>query len=78
MGPKRGQLTIRWNDYHEITFTKDGREYRGSYRTQQGKSPGIEVSYGGASKYALLHANPPETLARIMVLELAREQNDES
>ena len=66
---------MRWNDYQDIIFTKDGKEYRGRYRTQQGKSPGIEVSYGGASKYALLHASPPETLARIMVLELASEQN---
>jgi hypothetical protein len=32
------------------------------------------VSYGGASKYTLLHASPPETLARMIVLELVREQ----
>lgn len=65
---------MRWSDYHDIIFTKDGKEYRGRYRTDNAKARGIEVSYGGASKYALLHASPPEVLARLMVLELAREQ----
>ncbi len=35
----------RWNSYNDIVFIKDGREYRGSYRTDRAKSPGVEVSY---------------------------------
>lgn len=65
---------MSWTDYHDIVVRKDGEEYRGRYRTDRAKAPGIEVCYGGASKYTLLHASPPDTLARIMMRELIEEQ----
>ena len=65
---------MRWNDYNDIIFTKGGREYRGRYRTSKGKFPMVEVSYGWGSKAAVIHSSPPEQLARLMVLELAAEQ----
>ena len=68
-------MAKRWSNYHDIVVTKDGKEHKGRYRTDRAKSPGIEVSYGSAiPKYALLHASPAETLARLLMLELIAEQ----
>ena len=64
----------RWSDDHDIVVEKDGKQYGGHYRTDNCKSPGIKVYYGGVSRYAFLHAHPPELLARLLLLELVREQ----
>ncbi len=67
-------MAKRWSSYHDIVVTKDGKEHKGRYRTDRGKSPGIEVSLEGEWKYGLLHASPPEGLARLIMLELITEQ----
>jgi hypothetical protein len=67
-------MAKRWSSYYDIVVTKDGKEYKGRYRTDRAKSPGIEVSLEGEWKYALLHASPPKGLARLIMLELIAEQ----
>ena len=69
---------MHWNDYQDVTITTNGKEHQGRYRTDRAKARGIEVSYGSAVKYTLLHASSPETLARIMLRELVEEQERRS
>lgn len=59
---------------YEVVIERNGKQIKGLYRINSGKHPMLTVSYGGASKPAVLHQSPPEVLARIMLRELVEEE----
>jgi hypothetical protein len=63
---------MRWSDYYDLVFVSEGREYRARYRTS-GLAM-VEVCCDFGTRTADIHASPPEFLARLMVLELEREE----
>ncbi len=55
------------SNWDSIAIDRGGRSFHGRYRLHHA---GLTVEYKGYERFALLHASPAETLARIILREL--------